>query len=64
MFNPILSELVARERYKDFHRQAEQSRLIKAGFARQPAHHFAPQAYLGNLLMSVRHLFKVLARAD
>jgi hypothetical protein len=64
MFNPILSELVARERYKDYLRQAEQSRLITAGIVRQPVDRFDPQTSLGNLLIAVRHIFKALARAD
>jgi hypothetical protein len=64
MFNPILSELVAREQYKDRLREAEQSRLAKAGIARQPAHRFDLRTYLGNLLIAVRHIFKAPARAD
>ena len=64
MFNPILSELIARERYKDYLRQAEQSRLAKAAMARQPAGRFDLRTSLGNLLITVRHVFKAPARAD
>ncbi len=64
MFNPILGELIARERYKDYLRQAEQSRLAKAAIARQPADHFDLRSSLGNLVIAVRHVFKALARAD
>ncbi len=64
MFNPILSELVAREQYKDRLREAEHSRLAKAVMARQPAHHVDLRASLGNLLISLRHVFGALARAD
>ena len=64
MFNPILSELVAREQYKDHLTQAEQRGLANAAIARQPAHSFDPPTSLGNLLIAVRHLFKAMARAD
>ena len=64
MFNPILSELVAREQYKDQLRQAEQRKLANAAIARQPADRFDPPTSLGNLLIAVRHLFKAMARAD
>jgi hypothetical protein len=62
MFNPILSELIAHEQYKDRLRQAEQRRLVKAASARQPAERFDPRTSLGDLLIAVRHLFKALAR--
>ena len=64
MFNPILSELIAREQYKDRLRQAEQDRLAEVVIARQPAYRFNLRTYLGNLLIAVRHMFKALARAD
>jgi hypothetical protein len=64
MFNPILSELIAREQYKDRLRQADQSRLARAAIARQPADRFDLRTSRGNLLISLRHLFKALARAD
>jgi hypothetical protein len=64
MFNPILSELIAREQYKDRLRQAEQSRLAEVGIARQPADRFNLRTYLDNLLNALRHMFKALARAD
>jgi len=64
MFNPILGELVARERYKDYRRQAEQSRLAKAAIARQAADRSDLRTSLGNLVIAVRHVFKALARAD
>ena len=64
MFNPILNELAAREQYKDHLKQAEQRRLATAATARQPAHRFDLPTSFGNLLISVRHLFKALAHAD
>jgi hypothetical protein len=64
MFNPILSELVAREQHKDRLREAEQDRLIEAGKARLPAGHVNLRASLGNLLLSLRNVFGALARAD
>ena len=62
MLNPILSELVAREQYKDRLREAEHSRLTHAAMARQPAHHVDLRTFLGNLLISLRHVFGALAR--
>ena len=38
--NPILSEMIARERFKDYLREAEQSQLADAVITRQLAHHF------------------------
>ena len=64
MFNPISSELIAHDQYNDRLRQAEQSRLAKAGIAPQPADRIVLRASLGNLLISVRYLFNALARAD
>jgi hypothetical protein len=64
MFNPILSELIAHEQYKDHLRQAEQRRLTKTCIVRQPADRFDLRTSLGNLLIAVRYLFKALARAD
>jgi len=64
MFNPILSELVAREQCKDRLREAEQRRLISAGMARIPADHVDLQTALSNLLNALRHVFGALARAD
>ena len=64
MFNPILSELLARERYNDHLRQAGRSRRAKAAIARQMVRRVDPRASLGNLLIAVRHLFKALARAS
>jgi hypothetical protein len=64
MFNPILGELIARERYKDYVRQAEQSQLANTVIARQPADRSDLLTSLGNLLIAVRHTFKALARAD
>jgi len=64
MFNPVLSELVARAQHNDHLRQAEQRRLTNAAIARQPADRFDPPTSLGNLLIAVRHLFQTLARAD
>ena len=64
MFNPILGEMIARERFKDYLREAEQSRLTTSVIARQPAHRFDLPTSLGNLLIAVRHLFKAMARAD
>jgi hypothetical protein len=63
MFNPILSELIAREQRNDRLREAERSRLANALIPRQPAHRFDLRASLGNLLITVRHMFKALARA-
>ena len=64
MFSPILSELVAREQYKDRLREAEAHRLASAGKARQPAQHIDLRTSLGNLLIALRHVFVALARAD
>jgi hypothetical protein len=64
MENPILGELVASEQTKDRLKHAEQSRLVKAALARHPAHRFELRASLGDLLISIRHLFKALARAS
>jgi hypothetical protein len=64
MFNPILAELIEREQYKDRFREAEQHRLVKAGSARQSAHRFDLRTSLGNLTISVKHLFKAVAHAD
>ena len=64
MFNPILSEMIAHEQYKDLLRQAEQSRLANAVIGRQPAYRFDLRTSLGNLVIAGRHLFKALARAD
>jgi hypothetical protein len=63
MFNPLLSEMVAREQYKDRLREAEQDRLVAAGMARQPADRVDLRTSLANLLISLRHVFGVLARA-
>jgi hypothetical protein len=64
MFNPILSELVAHEQNKDRLRQAEQHRLAIAEMARHPADRSDLRTSLGNLLISVRYLFKAPACAD
>jgi hypothetical protein len=64
MFNPISNELIGREQDNDRLRQAEQSRLAKAGIARRPAERFNLRTSLGNLLIAVRYLFTALARAD
>jgi hypothetical protein len=64
MFNPILGELVARERFKDFIREAEQNQLANAVLEQQPAHRFELTTALSDLLIAVRHLFKALAHAD
>jgi hypothetical protein len=62
MFNPILSERVAHEQYKDRLREAEQRGRIKAAIACQPTDRLDPRTSLGDLLIAVRHLFKALAR--
>ena len=64
MFNPILGELIAREQFKDYLREAEQDHLAKAVIAPRPAHRFEISISLSNLVIAVRHLFKALARAD
>ena len=64
MFNPILGEMIARERFKDYLREVEQDQLAEAVAARQPAHRFELTAALSDLLLTVRHLFKGLAHAD
>jgi hypothetical protein len=63
MINPILSEMVAREQYRDRLRAAEQAQLA-AEATRRPAQGFDLRAWLGNLLFSVRYRCKALARAD
>ena len=64
MFSPILSELVAREQYKDRLREAEHHRLASAGMARKPAQHVDLRTSLGNLLIALKHVFVAQARAD
>ena len=64
MINPILSEIVAREQYRDRLREAEHSRLAAEGTAHQPAQGFDLRVWLIGLLISVRYRFKALARAD
>ena len=64
MFNPILSELVAREQHKDRLREAGRDRLIEASMAHQSAHHFALRTSIGNRLIAVRCMFEALARAS
>ena len=61
MFNPIVSELIAREQTKDRLRQAEQRRLAQA-VARQGADHVDLRATFGNLVLAVQHTFKALVR--
>jgi hypothetical protein len=63
MFNPILSELIAHEQYKDRLRHAEQRRLAKAAIGRTDADRFELRSSIGDFLIAVRHLFKALARA-
>jgi hypothetical protein len=64
MFNIILSELVAREQYKDRLKEAEQHWLAKAAMAHKPAHYVDLRTSLGNLLIAVRRVFGALAHAD
>ena len=64
MFNPILGEMIARERFKDYLREAEQDQLAEAVAAHQPAHRFDLYGALSNLVIAIRHRFKVLACAD
>jgi hypothetical protein len=64
MFNPILGELIARERFKDYVRQAEQDQRANAVLARESAHRFELTSSLSDLLIAVRHIFKALAHAD
>ena len=64
MFNPILNELIARERYNDSLREAERGQLAKAAIACRPAYRFDLRTHLGNLLIAVRHIFKALAHAN
>jgi hypothetical protein len=64
MFNPILSEIVARERFKDYIREAEQSRLAEAMIAPETAKRFELTISLGNLVIAVRQLFKALTCAS
>jgi len=64
MFSPILSELVAREQYKDRLKEAEQHRLASAGKVRKLAQHVDLRTSLGNLLISLKHVFVAQARAD
>jgi len=64
MFNPIVAELVAREQTNDRLREAEEIRLAKLASMGQPADRFNLRVYLSNRLMTVRHTFKALVRAD
>lgn len=51
MFNPILGELIAREQYNDYLRQAAQNRMINAAIAQQPAHRFNLRTIRSNALV-------------
>jgi hypothetical protein len=53
MFNPILGEMIAHERYKDFVRQAEQNQLANTVLTRRPAHRFDLSAFWNNLVITV-----------
>lgn len=64
MFNPILSEMIAREQHRDRLREVEQSRLGAASMARQPAQRHSLGAWAVCLLISVRYMFRAHARAD
>ena len=64
MFNPILSEIVARERFKDYIREAEQSRLALAMIAPETAERFELTVSLGNLVIAAMQLFKTLTCAS
>ena len=64
MFNPILSELVAREQNRDRLREAEQDRLIEAAMARQSTNRLDLRTSLGDLLIAARYIFKTLVRAN
>jgi hypothetical protein len=58
MFNPILGELVARERFKDYVREAEQDQLTKIASAPQPAQRADSRIPIGSFAIS--RLFKTL----
>jgi hypothetical protein len=64
MFSPNMGELVAREQYKDRLREVEHQRLVDAASARPRANRIDLRPLLGNLLISSRHLFRVLVCAD
>jgi len=64
MNNPILSEMVARERFKDYIREAERDQLAQAMIASRPAQRFEIRNSFSNLVITVRHFFKALAHAD
>jgi hypothetical protein len=64
MFNPILSEMVAREQHNDLIKWAEQQRLAGAASERRPTGRFNLRASIGNLLLPMRHLFRSLAHAE
>jgi len=64
MFNPILGALVAHEQHKDLIREADQQRLVDASVARRPARRFDLRIPLGNVAITVRQMFKALARAN
>lgn len=63
MSNPILREMIAREQYKDLLREAEQIRLAEASSAREPAERFELRYSLKHLVITIRQLFRALARA-
>ena len=64
MFNPILSEMIAREQHRDRLREVEQSRLVAASMVRQPAQRHSLRDWAACLLISVRYMFRAHARAD
>ena len=57
MYNPIMSELVAREQTNDRLREAEQIRLINATSTSQSAGHLDLRAALSKFVSSVRYHF-------
>ena len=63
MFNPILGELVARERFKDYVREAEELQLTKAAMAPRPAQRQSLPISIGSFSIAVTQAFKTLVCA-
>jgi hypothetical protein len=64
MFNPILSEMIAREQHRDRLREAGQHRLVAASTPPQTEQRHSLGAWAVCLLISVRYMFRAHARAE
>lgn len=64
MFNPIMSELVAREQTNDRLREAEQLRLVQAATTNLSAGRFDLRAILSRFVSSIRYHFNRPAHVE